>query len=576
MQIKISDEVYAAAGSYEVLKNFNPKKKSVSYNSPEPNYYIIKIDKLANSQVRKLKDLLVPHIEMKGAKNAIKDIDTWLNACAKPEEQKARTVEQFGSLLIEYMRKVSGQRLYEKDKHNDLWLCYYVADVKYEPPEETRDGMKPARVRAHLAHSELEDEKMEGLSFYFEHIHGYTVSEALAKMGYYPETEEKRKNYLIEVEKFEKTAHEVGKQYLASGFAKEREHYGDVFGFPKEDKRNRVVIDIFSEGENDSSREVDIDPFFWKRAAKRAEEREKEGLIEPISDEETDGEDLPMEDSEEETPSVEIPIHPTCVVFDLQRHLRLNIHVNLLEEYTYDKNLSDKLILPIEHKNLVKILIEHKSGSFKDIVAGKDGGVIILLTGKAGTGKTLTAEVYAESEEKPLYTVQASQLGTDADELEKKLLEVMKRAARWKAILLIDEADVYVHVRGNDIQQNAIVGVLLRVLEYHASVLFLTTNRPDLVDDAIASRCVARIDYEYPSKEDQMKIWRVLADSSGVNLSNEVIAEFASKHTKISGRDVKNILKLSRLIEVQEAKPIDLKMLEYAMKFNSTIIGEKE
>ena len=40
------------------------------------------------------------------------------------------------------------------------------------------------------------------------------------------------------------------------------------------------------------------------------------------------------------------------------------------------------------------------------------------------------------------------------------------RAQRWGAVMLIDEADVYIKRRDDDITMNAVVGVFLRVLEY--------------------------------------------------------------------------------------------------------------
>ena len=149
-------------------------------------------------------------------------------------------------------------------------------------------------------------------------------------------------------------------------------------------------------------------------------------------------------------------------------------------------------------------------------------------------------------------------------------MKILQRASRWDAIMLLDEADVYVHERGNDLIQNAIVGVFLRVLEYHSSVLFLTSNRPDLVDDAIASRCVARINYKYPSKENQVKIWKVLAKVSSIKISKKEYVAFAEKHPHISGRDVKNLLKLASLISSVKKQPITFKLLEYVLKFKPT------
>jgi len=48
----------------------------------------------------------------------------------------------------------------------------------------------------------------------------------------------------------------------------------------------------------------------------------------------------------------------------------------------------------------------------------------------------------------------------------------------------------------DDINRNAIVAEFLRVLEYFELLMFMTTNRPDDIDDAIVQRCAAIIRYE--------------------------------------------------------------------------------
>jgi len=66
--------------------------------------------------------------------------------------------------------------------------------------------------------------------------------------------------------------------------------------------------------------------------------------------------------------------------------------------------------------------------------------------------------------------------------------------------MLIDEADVYIKRRQDDITMNAVVGVFLRVLEYFNGLLFLTTNRIDDIDEAIVSRCIALIRFYSPTQ----------------------------------------------------------------------------
>ena len=103
--------------------------------------------------------------------------------------------------------------------------------------------------------------------------------------------------------------------------------------------------------------------------------------------------------------------------------------------------------------------------------------VIVLCAGPAGLGKTLTSEVYSEIIRRPLYRVHSGQLGLNVAEMEKALIDTLTRAQRWGAVLLIDEADVYIKRRDDNIAANAVVGLFLRVLEYFNGLLFLTTNR---------------------------------------------------------------------------------------------------
>jgi AAA+ superfamily predicted ATPase len=111
------------------------------------------------------------------------------------------------------------------------------------------------------------------------------------------------------------------------------------------------------------------------------------------------------------------------------------------------------------------------------------------------------------------------------------------------------------------------VGVFLRVLEYQDSILFLTTNRPDDVDDAIASRCIAKLAYEVPDAADQARIWRVLADQAGVKLPDAMIAVIVAKNPAMSGRDVKNLLKLAAMMTGGDVTP---EAVHYVRQFKAT------
>lgn len=598
MQVTLPEQLVLEIG-FDKLEPYDVEENSLRFK----RFVQISLKRLTQREIANLKSLVMEHKDIRGTATVLKDIETWEKALKDAGQVRIRRVQQFEQLLIEFLLKVPGRRLFAKhDKDGNAWLCYYVSKVEYHPEYDSEHRHYPERVTVRFVYDQYGTRQEFTETFLDEDLRGKRVVEVLANFGYYAETPEMRAQYMKEIERYSAIFPQIGKQYLVNGIGVDdvpkeesddrydRSNYGrggTIYHFSDVDKRNRVVIDVFREKEPDEYDRVDLHAWWWqdkiRDARRRAGDRKPDPTETIDRPDKTENDHLygkrdgmDVEDYEDEPAVIEVPVHPFLVCFDLQRHMRLAVHVNYLQEYVYDEQLADKLILPQHVKELVKTIVDTKAGNFKDIVAGKGGGAIILLTGPPGTGKTLTAEVYAEAEKKALYSVQASQLGTDPDELEKKLMKVLMRARRWNAVALIDEADVYVHERGNDLTQNSIVGVFLRVLEYHASVLFLTTNRPDLVDDAIASRCVARIDYAYPTAEQQTEIWKVLSGTSGIKIADDVIAQWVAKHPHTSGRDVKNLLKLVGVISTKKEKEIDLDMLEFALQFKPTVgKGEK-
>lgn len=148
------------------------------------------------------------------------------------------------------------------------------------------------------------------------------------------------------------------------------------------------------------------------------------------------------------------------------------------------------LVLEENKKTLVHSLVtQHMSKGFDDVVAGKGKGLIGLLSGHPGCGKTLTAEAISEETRKPLYSVSAGELGTDPSNVDTRLTEILELANRWDAILLLDEADVFLQRRNDtDVVRNALVSIFLRQLEYYRGILILTTNRIGIFDDAFESK----------------------------------------------------------------------------------------
>lgn len=489
--------------------------------------------------------------KVQGLKVLLQDIGTWRAALKmNPGQLKARTLQHFESLVTRALAAVPRHWVFRQDRNGRL-VPRVVTGVEYHPAQERGNDYTPARVDIDLAWTGIDGTQENTVIVHDSDVRGKTVAQALADLGLMAATPELLNAYEADMARWSQLQPKIGLQCLADGLAwddvdgnddgdtgRSYRWNRDTYTMVRDGNPSRVVVDVFHENDN-RDREKRIYLGFWDRDSDRLK-----GSLSEDEDEDRDDEDLTQAGDQATT----VPIEPYLVIFDLKRHLRLRVHCRQLTEYEYDDEAGGKLVLDADRKALVRLLIAMKGGGFRDIVDGKGNGAVILLAGPPGTGKTLTAEVYAEAEKRALYSVQCSQLGTDPDDLEKQLLKVFARGKRWGAVMLLDEADVYVHERGNDLQQNAIVGVFLRVLEYQDAVLFMTTNRPDDVDDAIASRCIARLGYSTPTASEQAMIWRVLADSAGVPLQDETIGTLVADNPDLSGRDVKNLLKLARLM----------------------------
>lgn len=93
-----------------------------------------------------------------------------------------------------------------------------------------------------------------------------------------------------------------------------------------------------------------------------------------------------------------------------------------------------------------------------DLVRGKGRGLIILLHGPPGTGKTSTAETIASFTGRALYAITVGDLGTTVDNVEKRLRYHTELAEKWGCVLLLDEADIFLRSRGwDDMSRNALV-----------------------------------------------------------------------------------------------------------------------
>ena len=262
---------------------------------------------------------------------------------------------------------------------------------------------------------------------------------------------------------------------------------------------------------------------------------------------------------------------PFLYAFSLTTKQWGECYVDKLEPIKYDDDAFDYLVLNQDYKEMTKALVTNVNTCFTDIISNKSGGAIFLLHGPPGVGKTLTCEAIAELLHKPLYSITVGELGVSPDTLEMKLSRILEIANSWSAIILIDEADIFLEKRtDNDIHRNAMVGIFLRLLERHQGVLFLTTNRGDRLDEAFRSRISVIIKYDDLDKDARGQVWKNLLKASKVDIDKETIDKLVEVKTNddkyINGRQIKNAIRMAQCIAFNKKESVTFDHLSKVIK----------
>jgi SpoVK/Ycf46/Vps4 family AAA+-type ATPase len=219
---------------------------------------------------------------------------------------------------------------------------------------------------------------------------------------------------------------------------------------------------------------------------------------------------------------------------------------------TWNTDAFDKLVLPLDQKELILGFTESQVRNrkvFNDVIQDKGRGVIILLSGQPGVGKTLTAEAAAEHMQVPLHTISSGDLGSDSWQVESRLTNILEIVARWNAILLLDECEIFLEKRSSyDLDRNKIVSIFLRTLEFYEGILFITTNQVKDIDTAFHSRIHVSMEYPDLTTSSRRQIWHnfLTSNSQSINFSKEDLDELAS--VALNGRQIRNILKTAQLL----------------------------
>lgn len=255
---------------------------------------------------------------------------------------------------------------------------------------------------------------------------------------------------------------------------------------------------------------------------------------------------------------------PFVRCFNLETKRWMWADVDDFVEHQFDTNATERLVLPETHRRLLDRLFRTDVKTlFGDVLTDKHGGMIILANGSAGVGKTLTAEIFSEITKKPLYVMEMYELGLKVEEIEGNLDRIFKRVTRWNAVLLMDECDIFLAQRGSDLRHNVLVGIFLRLMDYYRGLLFLTSNRAEVIDEAFRSRITLKLDYPKLDRDARHQVWKIMLHHAGIHLDTlDGIPD-----VELNGRQIRNMVRLIRAIYGKDVKHADvLATIEFACK----------
>ncbi|KAF8526674.1 P-loop containing nucleoside triphosphate hydrolase protein [Hysterangium stoloniferum] len=250
--------------------------------------------------------------------------------------------------------------------------------------------------------------------------------------------------------------------------------------------------------------------------------------------------------------------------------------IDNLEAVVWGDEAFHSLVLGEQQKNLIHALVnQHKrrSSLFDDVVVGKGKGLIGLFSGGPGCGKTLTAEAIAEITQRPLYTISAGELGTEVTEVDKNLTKILELSRTWNAVLLLDEAEVYLQKRNStDVSRNALVSIFLRQLEYYQGILILTTNLIANCDPAFESRIHFSLYYPELDFDSRMSIWKTffkqVAKSGAMPIISEEDVEHLAKRA-MNGRQIRNIISNAQALALESGSSLSIANIDEALNIVS-------
>ena len=214
------------------------------------------------------------------------------------------------------------------------------------------------------------------------------------------------------------------------------------------------------------------------------------------------------------------------------------------------------VIIPTSDKQLISQMITKcRSDKRRDLekwgfkIDSNKQGVVLLLYGAPGTGKTFTAGAIANELHKDLVSLNVPELRNkyygETEKLVKKAFCEMREMAakdRNAPVFLLNEADQLIHKRIASTStcstiENSIQSIILEELETFPGILILTTNLESNLDEAFFRRFDLKFKFKQPDLDSRMKLWRLYLKKE-IPGSSDINVEWLANRYQFTGAQI--------------------------------------
>lgn len=238
----------------------------------------------------------------------------------------------------------------------------------------------------------------------------------------------------------------------------------------------------------------------------------------------------------------------------------------------------EDIVLPREKINQLREIcscIQHRSQVFGEwgfenkLSLGK--GISALFSGVSGTGKTMAAEIIANTLKVDLFKIDLSSVVSKyIGETEKNLSRIFDEAENNNAILFFDEADAIMGKRSevkdaHDRYSNIETAYLLQRMEEYSGISLLATNFRQNIDTAFVRRIRYIVEFPFPDPKMRKRIWEKIWGCN-VPLSSSIDFDFIAYQFELSGGNIRNIALNSSFLAAEQNSSVAMQHILHAIR----------